>query len=134
MILGDDIINPEARETNDAIVRLNLMAQRTIRWAINNKAKFSVMNNPDVSRYADDALMESMGEFVKRVFTALKEAQKIGFRTGASDKALLFYAIGAPRGIAAAIADDLISSVLGIDDGEDFVAELANKIVPLSSP
>ena len=123
---------PDEEKYENAIVELNIMAHRTIKWALNNKAKFSVMINPDVSRYADEALTKSMGEFVASLSGTLKEAQKTGFRPNASDEALLIYAIGAPRGIAAALTDELISSVLGAQENEQLIKELANQIVPLS--
>ncbi len=120
-----------ADETDNAIVQLNLMARRSIRWAIQNKAKFSVMINPDVSRFADDALIESMKDFSGQLFSMLKAAQDLGFREEISDKALLLYAIGACRGVSAVLTDNLLSSVLRPEDDEKIITDLANQIVPL---
>lgn len=119
-----------AEETN-AITRLNLMARGTIRWAMNNRAKFSVMTNPDVSRFADDGLKTALGDFIKIVSVALTEAQSQGFRQNTSAKALLFYGVGAALGAATVVTDELMRSVLGTPDDEDIIAEIADQIIPL---
>jgi len=120
-----------AEETN-AIIRLNLMARSTIRWAMNNRAKYSVMTNPDVSRFADQDLKVVLGDFVKIVSGALTEAQSQGFRKGTSAKGLLIYGVGAALGAATVVTDELMRSVLGSPNDEDIITEIANQIIPLN--
>ena len=124
------ILEPHAQSTN-AILELNEMAQRTIKWALHNSAKFSVMTNPDVSRYADDDVKVEMRVFAANVMKILKAAQAAGFRPHVSERALLLYAIGASRGIAATMTDPLVVSVLGAQDDPELVKQLADQLVPL---
>lgn len=121
-----------ANEEN-AIIRLNLMARGTIRWAMNNQAKFSVMTNPDVSRFADDELKRVLGDFVNIVASALTDAQSLGFRKTASAKGLLIYGVGAALGAATVVTDDLMRSVLGAPDSDAIITEIANQIIPLDA-
>ena len=116
---------------HNAIVRLNFMARGTIRWALKNKAAFSVMMNPDVSRYADDALKKSLKEFERVVSTAVSEAQNAGFRETVSPKTLLIYAVGAALGVSMLLTDDLMRSVLGAPRHENIVVKIAEQIVSI---
>ena len=122
----------DAGET-DPIVALNLMAQQTLRWALANRAKFSVMSNPDVSRFADDALKDALSEFAAAIGAALAAAQAAGFRPAASPETMMIYAIGAARGIAGALTDGLISAILTepSDDIDDMIKQIADQVVPL---
>ena len=119
-------------KTKNAIIRLNLMARGAIRWALNNRAKYSVMTNPDVSRFADDELKAVLGDFVGVVAQALTEAQAQGFRKTATAQGLLIYGVGAALGVATVITDELMRSVLGAPDDADMIAEIADQIIPVN--
>lgn len=123
----------EGDDSNDAIRRLNLMARSTIRWAVENRAKFSVMTNPDVSRFADDELKAALADFSEMLSYALDDAKKQGFRKGASVQTLLVYSVGAALGVATIFTDDLMRSVLGVTDNESSIAKMADQIVPVES-
>ena len=128
--LTEVILTPHTGPVS-AVIELHEMAQRTIYWALKNKAKFSVMTNPDVSRHADKEVKMAMRDFAASVSSILKAAQKAGFRPDVSDRALLLYAIGASRGIAAVMTDPLVMSVLGSPEEPGLVKELADQLVPL---
>ena len=123
-----DAENPEAK---DAIVRLNQMARSTIGWALNNRAKFTVMTNPDVSRFADDELRAALGAFSKTVADGIEEATKQGFRKTVSVPTLLLYSVGAALGAATILTDEFMQSVLGTPDNDQIITEIANQIIPL---
>lgn len=114
-----------------AILRLNLMARSTISWALKNKAKFSVMTNPDVTRFADQDLKAALANFSAVLSGAVIAAQKQGFRRTVSAQGLLVYAVGASLGVALIATDDFMHSVLGATNDEDIVTEIANQIIPL---
>ncbi|MEM9704934.1 MAG: TetR/AcrR family transcriptional regulator [Pseudomonadota bacterium] len=112
------------------IRRLNLMAQGTIFWALENKAKFSAMMNPDVSRFADEQLKSSLREFAQVIADALSDAQQHGFRKNVSGEVLLIYAVGAAQGVSAVLTDDLLGSVIGVEQTATLVEAIADQIVP----
>jgi AcrR family transcriptional regulator len=118
-------------DTKDAILRLNFMARGTIRWALQNKAKFSVMTNPDVTRFADPDLKAALVDFAGILATAIADAKAQGFRSNVSAQALLVYAVGAVLGIATTATDDFMRSVLGSASNDDLTTEIANQIIPL---
>jgi AcrR family transcriptional regulator len=118
-------------EPADAIVRLNLMARGTILWALQNKAKFSVMTNPDVTRFADQDLKAALADFSAILSAAVRDAQKQGFRQSVSAQGLLVYAVGASLGVAMIATDDFMRTALGVPNDDDLVAEIANQIIPL---
>ena len=132
-LTADVLRAAEDAENQDAVMRLNFMAQSTIRWAVKNRAKFSVMTNPDVSRFADKALKASLKEFTQVVSTALDDAQKAGFRKNVSARVLLHYAVGAALGVSMIITDDLMQSVTGVEDSDEIVAAIASQIVPIDN-
>ena len=113
------------------VERLNAMARTTIRWAISNPAKFSVMTNPDVSRFADPGLRQALEDFAALIGAALTEAQKTGFQKKVTSELLLFYAVGASLGVATLATDPLMKSVIGTIEKEEQVATIADMIVPL---
>ncbi len=121
----------ERARIDDPTQRLNVMAQSTIRWALKNRAKFNVMTNPDVSRFADEALKAALKDFVDVLSNAVAEANDKGFRHGASVQTLLHYSVGAVLGIATLYTDDMMRSVLGLTDSETAIADLADQIIPL---
>ncbi|QNL19948.1 TetR/AcrR family transcriptional regulator [Hyphobacterium sp. CCMP332] len=123
----------EGVDANDALRRLNLMARSTIRWAVENKAKFSVMTNPDVSRFADDELKVALADFTKLLSHALNDAKSQGFRESASMQTLLVYSVGAALGVATILTDELMRSVLGATENERAIAAMADQIVPIES-
>ncbi|MEO1658643.1 MAG: TetR/AcrR family transcriptional regulator [Pseudomonadota bacterium] len=117
--------HPDANGTQ----RLRMMGRTCMRWAVSNKARFSVMTNPDVSRFTEDAVRAALSEFVGVVAEAIGEAKEEGFYPQASVAVLLVYAIGAANGIATVLTDDLMSAALGVDVGEEAFDQLANLIV-----
>lgn len=124
----DDVENAEP---GDPVNRLNLMAQSTVRWAIRNKAKFSVMTNPDVSRFSDDELKAALIDFASMLSGAIGEAKKQGFRKGASVETLLLYSVGAALGVATVLTDDLMRSVLNATESEKAIAKIVDQIIPV---
>jgi AcrR family transcriptional regulator len=118
-------------EPADAILRLNLMARGTILWALQNKAKFSVMTNPDVTRFADQDLKAALADFSAILSAAVMDAQKQGYRQSVSAQGLLMYAVGASLGVAMIATDDFMRTALGVPNNDDRVAEIANQIIPL---
>ena len=118
-------------EKDQAIERLNIMARSTIRWAMDNRAKFSAMTNPDVSRFADDDLKAALGAFISTLSAAIDIAKTKGFKHDVSMETLLLYSVGAALGAATLMTDDLMRSVLGPKVSEALIANIANQIVPL---
>lgn len=110
--------------------RLNLMARATMTWAIANRARFTVMTNPDVSRFADDELKAALADFSATIAAALSEAQGDGFMPGTAPATLLVYAVGAALGASTLLTDGLMRTVLPVDDESRIIADLAELIVP----
>jgi AcrR family transcriptional regulator len=123
--------DPQRDRTDDPVHRLNAMAAGTIRWAMQNRSKFSVMTNPDVSRFADDGLKTALADFVALISDDLHAAQARGFRADITAETFLLFAIGAALGIATLVTDDLMGSVLGVPGPDADLSELANMIVPV---
>jgi AcrR family transcriptional regulator len=121
----------ESSNADEAVKRLNVMAQSTIRWAVENRAKFSVMTNPDVSRFADDDLKAALADFAGVLSNAIHDAKEKGFRKDISVQTLLVYSVGAALGVATVFTDDLMRSVLGATGDENAIAIMANQIVPV---
>ncbi len=126
------LVDAENAMSDDSIVRLNLMARSTIRWALNNRAKFTVMTNPDVSRFADDELKAALGAFSQTVAEAIEKATQQGFRKTVSVPTLLLYSVGAALGAATILTDEFMQSVLGTPNNDQIIAEIANQIIPLN--
>ncbi|MEO1042612.1 MAG: TetR/AcrR family transcriptional regulator [Pseudomonadota bacterium] len=112
-----------------ATQRLRIMGSTSMRWAVANKARFSVMMNPDVSRFAEEAVHKALAEFVGVVADAIGEAKGEGFYPDTSNAILLLYAIGAANGIATVLTDDLVKTAVGVDIGENDYDALASLIV-----
>ena len=130
--LTDTILNALSDiEKGQAVQRLNRMAYAAILWAIENPARFTVMTNPDVSRYADDSLKEALRTFAGTIAEALSAAQAQGFRPQASPASLLVYAVGAVQGASSALTDGLIQDILGTRPDEALAQEIANQIAPI---
>jgi AcrR family transcriptional regulator len=123
--------DPHRAKTDDPVYRLNYMAAATIRWAMANRSKFSVMTNPDVSRFADDGLKAALGDFVVLISDDLQAAQVHGFRTDISAENFLIYAVGAALGIAMVMTDDMMQSVLSGASVDADPSAIANIVIPL---
>lgn len=120
-------------EDQSPIIRLHHMGRGTIEWALENRAVFSVMMNPDVSRYADETLKQSLKTFANVIATAVADAQTAGFRKDVSAHTLLFYAVGAALGVSMLATDELMRSILGAPRDTDAIAAIAEQIVPIKT-
>ena len=121
-----------AASADEPIRRLNYMARATIQWALDNPAKYAVMTNPDVSRFAGDDTKQALAGFAAMIANALVEAQARGFQKNLSVQALLIYGVGAALGAATSMTDALILSALGPIEEDDIVSVIADAIVPVA--
>ncbi|MEM7740109.1 MAG: TetR/AcrR family transcriptional regulator [Pseudomonadota bacterium] len=126
---GAILVELDRHPSATATQRLRVMASTCIRWAVENKARFSVMMNPDVSRFTEKAVHDALADFVRTVADAIGEAKEEGFYPKTSNAVLLLYAIGAANGIATALTYDVMKTALGVELEEHAYEELANLIV-----
>ncbi|MEL6362440.1 MAG: TetR/AcrR family transcriptional regulator [Pseudomonadota bacterium] len=108
--------------------RLNAMSRTAIDWALANRAKFQVMTNPDVSRFADEALKAALADFSAVLAKAITEARSDGFHDDAPMEALFPFLIGSTVGIAKLLTDPLMAGALNIAK-EPQTGDLADLIV-----
>ena len=103
-------------------VRLNAMAAAAMTWAFDNGTAFSVMTNPDVSRFADDAVRANLRDFADAVKGAIGAAQQAGFHADKEADDLAAYLIGATLGVAMVLTDPLMATGLNIRRRPDAAA------------
>ena len=118
-------------ETEDAVGRLRDMARIAIEWAIANPAKFSVMSNPDVSRFATEDVKAALTDFADAVRAAITEAQKSGYKKNMSTEALLLHSVGATFGVATLMTDPLMQRVLSQAFASTAIEKVIDEIVPM---
>ena len=120
----------EQAPEGDGIEQLRRMGTAAIAWATSNSARFSVMTNPDVSRYADAAVKNALSDFVDVVGGALERAQGDGFHPKLPKNTLLTFTIGAALGISTVLTDDMMRSVIGVNIDQTDADDLAELIIP----
>lgn len=108
---------------------LNAMARAALEWAMAHPARFSVMTNPDVSRFAGEEVRASLGDFAELVESGIAAAGD-ALPGALPQKEYLLFAVGAVIGIATLLTDDLMRAILNADTDADTAARLAELIVP----
>ena len=112
----------------DHLQRLKVMSHSAVMWALANRARYSVMTNPDVSRFADEALISALKEFAGVLSDATQSAQKEGYRPHMPLHLLVTYGIGATLGVATMLTDELMRDVLGTNALESHVKQMVENI------
>lgn len=120
----------EQAPQEDGTEQLRRMGTAAIGWAISHPVRFSVMNNPDVNRFADAGVKTALADFAGVVGDAITKAQGDGFHPGLSRETLLTFAVGATLGISTALTDGLIRSVIGLEIDPEEAGALAELIIP----
>lgn len=85
---------------DDPIARYNALGRETARFSIQNPAYFQAIEHPDVSRYSDDALQQSMDEYLTFVHEAAAEAQKAGWHPDKDLDVLNLFSVAGAMGTA----------------------------------
>lgn len=110
---------------------LQAMALAAMRWAMAHPARFSVMTNPDVSRFASPEIRKALGAFSDAIGDGIGEAVRAkALDLPLPERAYQLFAIGAVLGIATILTDPLMRAVFGPETDEQTLANLADLIVP----
>lgn len=116
----------------DPLRQLNAMGRGYIRWALDNRPFFNVLNHPDIKRSADEALLNSMRKFQLTVRDACAAAQQAGRYPGVDLRLLALYTNSVPFGVAQLIDHPVFAAEVDhvkIDEVIDQVMEL---VVPIT--
>ena len=116
---------------DDPVLRLRAVARTSIRWARENKAYYSAINNPDVNRYAADELKAALWEYIATLRKATVQAHDAGYRPEQDPLSQLLVGIAATTGASMMFADTLLSSVLEPFTDESLIETIVDYIAPL---
>ncbi|ADM09893.1 putative TetR-family transcriptional regulator [Parvularcula bermudensis HTCC2503] len=100
-------------------------------WAADHPARWSVMMNPDVSRFADEDLRLALAAFVDVAAKPLWRIKAAGQFATIPDDQLKLFAFGATIGIANALTDTLLKEFLSADDDGLLQENLASLLFPM---
>ena len=117
---------------DDPWVRLNAMGRGYLKWAIENRALFAVITHPDVNRFADDVLRESMQRFQTIVRDAVLATQATGRHPEVDPGVLTLYTNAVPFGAAMLFNHSVFASEVAGKDIDKLVADLVELVVPIA--
>ncbi|MEM1156073.1 MAG: TetR/AcrR family transcriptional regulator, partial [Pseudomonadota bacterium] len=112
------------RAGEDAIVKLNAIGRGYIRWALDNRALFNVMNHPDIKRSADSALLATMRRFKLTVRAASIEAQQAGRYPDTDSRLLALYNNSVPFGAAQLIDHPVFAAEIDHIPRDELIEQL----------
>jgi AcrR family transcriptional regulator len=118
-------------EGPDPVLRMRAMARTAIRWARENKAYYSAINNPDVNRYAGDNLTASLSTFIGSLRAASEEAHAAGYWQEHDPISKLLIGISATIGASMIYSEALHYNVLGPLADDSFIETIVDQIAPL---
>lgn len=101
---------------DDPFARLAAAANAHLQWAIENPAHYRAVRNPEVSRGAQDAIVERMSAFATVIRDAIAEAQAEGWHADRPLRAEVFQFISAITGAAVMMTSPLYPMVHGEAD------------------
>ena len=105
------------------------VTQDAINWARENPARFSVMTNPDVSRFAQAEIKASLTAFSAAIRSAIKDAREGAAPIAVDNETYLLFAIGSVLGVSMLLTDNLMRETIGHQD--DNTAATISKIADL---
>ncbi len=115
----------------DPWLRLNAMGRGYLTWAISNPALFAVVSHPDVNRYADDPLRDSVAAFQAVISNAVADTQKAGRYPGIDPVILTLYTNAVPFGAAMLLANPFLTAKTDETNLEELVAQVIELVVPV---
>ncbi|OXT00249.1 hypothetical protein B7H23_08775 [Notoacmeibacter marinus] len=117
---------------DDPVTRLNAMAKAFVDWSLDNRALYTAIFHPDVSRQADEALKRALIDFAALVQTAIGEAQRAGWRQSDDPQVLFHHITALIRGMTANMSDPLYVSVAGRVDRQ-VVETVIDAMIPIGA-
>ncbi|MCR9279875.1 MAG: TetR/AcrR family transcriptional regulator [Pseudomonadaceae bacterium] len=115
----------------DPWIQLNAMGRGYLSWALSNPALFAVVTHPDINRYADEELRNSIATFQKTIADAVDQTQADGRHPAVDPTVLKLYTNAVPFGAAMLLTDPVLSADMTIADQEQFVADILELVVPI---
>ncbi len=101
------------RAARNARRRLRALADAFVAWTVANPAHNRAMRHPDVSRHADEALIELLRGFRADIETLIDEAQHEGWQPRVERAQIVFRFVATLDGIAAVLTEPLTRAISG---------------------
>lgn len=115
----------------DPWIRLNAMGRGYLTWALSNRALFAVVSHPDVNRYADEALRESVAAFQAVISDAVADTQRTGRHPEIDPAILTLYTNAVPFGAAMLLANPFLTDKTNETNLDELVADIIELVVPV---
>lgn len=116
----------------DPVARLNAMAKAFVSWSLDNRALYTAIFHPDVSRQADDTLKGALADFADLIRSAIGEAQRAGWRRNDDPNVLFHHLTALVRGMTANMSDPLYISVAG-RVGKEVTETVIEAMIPVAA-
>lgn len=122
----------EERGSSNPHIRLNAMGRGFLKWALNNRSLFAVIQHPDITRYRTESLEQATEEFRLVIHEAVEATQGAGRHPDVDTRLLTLYTNAVPYGLANIIHDHDEAAAVSGPEQDRVIAELIELVVPVA--